>query len=244
MSQKEFVYRSKRPAALWGSTRSVRLLASLCLISGATVVLSQGVKAEEMNPPLRMEKSRSDIKTHGAMKDEIYGLKPQIGAMVFKPIENGVTQDTESRVMAGATFDVNLFRLASEDLRNFFGGVSVGALVSHVGTPGANAFGAGDNGGGGNLLLIPLNLKFGYNVNEAFRISLHGGANWVYRSIGNQFNFGAQGAGSGDDWTPYPNVGMDFEFGKSVAFMFRPDFTITPQDEIFTGTLALSIPLG
>jgi hypothetical protein len=92
--------------------------------------------------------------------------------------------------------------------------------------------------------VIPLNLKLGYNVNEAFRVSMRGGANWIYRSVGNQFNLGEQGASTDSDWTPYPNVGMDFEFGKQIAFLVRPDITLTPRDEIFTGTFALSIPLG
>jgi hypothetical protein len=231
--------RNRRRA--WGVSQAYIAAVSVSLCG---LTLSATAFAEQGNPSLRVEKERSDIKTEGAMMDEIYGLKPQVGVMVFKPVQNGVTQDTDARAMIGATLDVNLFRLASEDLRQFYGGVSTGILASHVGRADANLFGAGDNGGAGNVFLVPLNLKVGYNVNEAFRVSAHGGANAVYRTVGNRFNFGDQGNTAGDDWTLYPNVGLDFEFGKKVSLMVRPDFTITPEDEVFTGTFALSIPLG
>ncbi len=222
--------------------------ASLALVASAAAPFlfycQHSAQAQDADPAMRTEKARSDIETKGAMKDEIFGVKPQVGVMLFKPGPSRFKGDVDSRGMVGVTVDLNIFRLVEEDWRRFYGGLSTGVLASHVGASGANFVGLGDAGGGGNLLVIPMNLKLGYNVNEAFRVSMRGGANWIYRSVGNQFNLGDQGKTTSSDWTPYPNVGMDFEFGNQVALLVRPDFTLTPEDEIFTGTLALSIPLG
>jgi hypothetical protein len=232
-SKSEVQVRSgKVPVLLWG--------AALAGVLAAGSAFAQ----EDYATGGRVEKEASEFKTKGPLRDEVFGIKPQLGVMLFKPVENGVRQDIDARGMAGVSLEVNITRLATDEWRLWYGGISTGFMGSHVGQPGSGFLGGGDQTGSGNLLIIPLDLKVGYNLNEAFRVSMHGGANFIYRSVGNQFALGAQGATGDSDWTPYPNFGLDFEFGREIAFMVRPDFTITPGDEIFTGTFAVSIPLG
>ena len=223
------------------------LIATFAIIgAGIGFFGSVAVQADENSAMegMRSEKAASEFEKKGPLRDEVFGVKPQLGLMLFKPVENGVHQDIESRGMAGISLELNITRLATDEWRLWYGGVSTGLLGSHIGQPGSGFLGGGDQTGSGNLLIVPLDLKIGYNVNDAFRVSMRGGANFIYRSVGNQFALGDQGNTAASDWTPYPNFGLDFEFGKDIAFMFRPDFTITPGDEIFTGTMAVSIPLG
>ncbi len=222
------------------------LAACVAVCAGGVLFGSLNVRAEEDTAMggMRSEKAAADYEKKGPLRDEVFGLKPQVGVMLFKPIENGVRRDMESRGMAGISLELNITRLATDEWRLWYGGVSTGLLGSHIGQPGSGFLGGGDQTGSGNLLIVPFDLKIGYNVSDAFRVSMRGGANFIYRSVGNQFALGDQGNSKGSDWTPYPNFGVDFEYGKEIAFMFRPDFTITPGDEIITGTVAVSIPLG
>ncbi len=198
---------------------------------------------ESAESAMRSEKEAAEMKPR-SLKDEIFGIKPQLGVLVFNEAINGVSEDTSSRAAYGFTMDLNLARWRDADRRQWFVGPSTGLIYSHLGGVGSNFFGTGDVKGGSNLLIIPVNLKVGYNVSDHFRTSLHAGGNVVYRSVGNQLNLGEQGRTDASDTTMYPNVGMDFEFGKKVVLMVRPDLTLTPEDELFTGTVALSIPIS
>jgi hypothetical protein len=177
-----------------------------------------------------------------SLRDETFGVKPQLGMLVFKSASDG---NVESRMMAGATLELNVSRLLGDAIgwRSWYLGPVLGAYYSHIGAANSNFFGAGDTGGGSNLVILPMNLKIGHQFNDAFRVSVHGGGNWVYRSNADDLFLGESTRGPGDRWRIYPNVGADFEFGRKVTLMIRPDFTLTPGDEIFTGTVAVSIPL-
>ncbi len=178
------------------------------------------------------------------LKDEIVGVKPQLGALVFKDSLGGDT----SRFAGGFTVDMNLMSWIDRDMRDWFVGPSSGLIYSHLGAPDSNFFGtnsSAQSGGGSNFFIVPINLKAGYTFGRDFRASIHGGGNLLYRSVANSLSLGDSSVGTGSDTTLFPNVGADFEFslGRNVALMIRPDLTITPGDEFFTGTLALSMLL-
>lgn len=184
-----------------------------------------------------------------AIRDEIVGIKPQAGTILYK---SPVDDSNQQRLIFGLTADWNMRHA-------FFGGnptrwalgPSVGIYYSHLGSGNSDFFGAGDGsernlGGGANMLLLPLNFKVGYNLTDSFRISAHGGGNMIFRSKANSMNLGADQGVSDTLWKMYPNAGADFEIGltRSVALLFRPDFTIAPEKDIFTGTVGISASLG
>ena len=185
--------------------------------------------------------------TRGMLKNEVVGIKPQVGVMVFT---DPIVGNNTSRAVYGFTTDVNFAPAIGSEMSNWFVGPSTGLIFSHLGAPGSNILGTNSNsgfGGSSNFFYIPANLKLGYNFTDAFRLGLHGGGNITYRSVANSLFLGASNsAGTDSTWNIFPNVGADAEFGlgQNVSLMARPDFTITPGNSIFTGTLALGIPLG
>jgi len=218
------------------------LLASVAL-SG---FMAPSVLAQAAESPASMgQMSETSVKEEKvfSLRDETLGVKPQLGVLAFKSGQNG---NIESRAMAGVTVELNLSRLMGDAIgwRSWYLGPVIGAYYSHLGSTNSNFLGTGDSGGGSNLAILPMNLKLGYQVTDGFRTSVHGGGNWVYRSTADTLFLGESTRGPGDRWRVYPNVGADFEFGRKVTFMIRPDFTITPGDEIFSGTVSIAIPLS
>jgi hypothetical protein len=198
-----------------------------------------GTAAEDTMATTRREESEV---SRGMLRDEVFGMKPQVGVISFD--EPG-TGDTASRGVVGILFDWN-FASGS----HFYVGPQFGGLFSHLGAPGSNFFGSdaptGDRSGA-NIVTLPANFKVGYNFTDRFRIAAHGGANFVYRSIASSMNLGRDADNTlSDNWSVFPNLGGDVEFGlgRSVSLMLRPDWTFTPGDDFFTGTIALGIPLG
>jgi hypothetical protein len=184
--------------------------------------------------------TESDV-SDSYLRSEVVGIRPQAGALFF---ENALTGNTDSRFLGGLTLDVNVLRGSPVYL-----GPSTGFLFSHVGPVDANFFGtdsptAGDSGG--NIFIVPANLKLGYNIGDRFRVAAHGGANLVYRSIANALNIGGTLLGSESDTTFYPNAGLDLEWGlgQNIALTLRPDWTFTTGPDMATATLALAIPIG
>lgn len=179
--------------------------------------------------------------SRGPLKDESFGIKPLVGVVAF---DEAATGDDTSRGAVGLLFDWNFL----SGTHAFFG-PQFGGIYSHLGSPGSNFFGS-DGGAaqtGANLLQLPANLKLGANIGDRFRVALHGGANFVYRSINASMNLGRDADNTlSDNWSVFPNLGGDVEFGlgKSVSLMLRPDWTFTPGDDFFTGSVSLGIPLG
>ena len=184
--------------------------------------------------------------TRGYLKDEKIGIKPQLGIVNY----TDSTGDRTSRAAYGFTVDANLAKMIDSSWNKIYLGASTGLLYSHLGSPSSNLFGASptNNQGtaGANLLLIPANLKAAYNVTDQFRVGVHGGGNVVYRSVASVSNLGDSSNLPGSVWRIFPNAGADFELGlgEHTALMLRPDWTFTPGTDIFTGTLALNIPLS
>jgi hypothetical protein len=131
-----------------------------------------------------------------------------------------------------------------------FVGISTGGLFSHLGSATSDFWGTSPssvvNSPGANMLLIPADLKVGYNFGDAVRVSARGGGNVLYRSEGVAMNVGPSTATTSSIWRIYPNVGGDVDFALARGFTLglRPDYTFTPGNNIFVGTLALGISLG
>lgn len=172
------------------------------------------------------------------LKDEVVGIIPQVGVVGFLDS----TSTRQSRGVAGLGFDYNVAPLLGDrGGKDYFLGLSTGAFYSHMGATDANFFGATNNqagGAGANLLVIPADLKVGYNFTPSFRGSLHGGGNITYRSAANAANTGDTRS-SDSLWRLYPNAGADLELqvGKHVSLIARPDVTFTSGPTVLMGTL-------
>jgi hypothetical protein len=184
----------------------------------------------------------------GHLEDEVVGFKPQIGTVVYD--ENVVADESTSRAAFGFTVEMNAMSAIDKNLKQWYLGPVTGLIYSHLGSPGSNFFGTDaptNNNAGANFFLVPVNLKLGYTFGRDFRVAAHGGGNLIYRSIPSSMVLDSGDAALNDDeFKMYPNVGADFEFGlgKNVALLLRPDWTLAPENDVFTGTLAIAIPLG
>jgi hypothetical protein len=183
----------------------------------------------------------------GLLSNEKLGIIPQIGFMSYSDFQGNST----SRAAYGATIDFNFPMFASGGAVST--GFETGIFASHLGAATSNLFGSNanqsvtsNNSPGANLLLFPVDFKLGYVFNDMMSLGAHGGLNFTYRTIGNATFFGSNSNTTGPVWRPYPNVGADLQVQlvKNMAFIIRPDVTITPGNDLFTGTIGLNIFLG
>jgi len=208
--------------------------------------------------------------TRGFLKDETVAVKPLVGAIAFDDTYLSATINSTSsltgkstnafddvdgntaRMAYGLEIDWNAAPLFGEMMeKDMFFGPTVGFIYSHLGAPTSDFIGRNPDNealgqAGSNMAVIPTNLKVGYNVAEAVRLSAHGGGNIIYRSVANSINLGDDSTGSDSLWKYYPNAGADIEFGlgQNAALSLRPDWTFAPNDDLFMGTVALAIGLG
>lgn len=184
--------------------------------------------------------------TRGYLSDEVFGIKPQAGVIAF---QDAAGEDA-SRLAAGLTFEWNFSTMAGLTESRWYVGPQTGFIFSHLGQAGSNFVGTdadtpiGD--AGSNFLLIPADLKIGYNFGDHYRLSVHGGGNVIYRSAANSINMGKGSTGTGDLWKVYPNVGgaLEIALSRTSVFLLRPDFTIAPNEDVFTGTIGFGWALG
>lgn len=185
--------------------------------------------------------------TRGYLNDQIVGIKPEWGVIAFT---DGVVGNTQGRMSEGIGLDWNIVPVIDKTYRDIFVGPSTGFVYSHLGDPGSNFVGTNTatpvGTGGANLLMIPADLKVGYTFMNNFQIAAHGGGNVIYRSVGSSMALGSSSATTGPVWRIFPNVGADLEVGvaKNVSVLLRPDWTITPGNNFFTGTVGLGILLS
>ena len=168
---------------------------------------------------------------------------PALGALNFRD----ETYNTTNRGVIGVTSDIGFSQVFGVLKRDLYAGFSTGILYSHLGSTGSSFFGTSPpsgtvGGAGANLLLFPFNGKVGIYLGDTVRVSAHGGANLIYRSVPTSISIGNYG----DHWNFYPNTGLDLDIGvtKNVAVTIRPDWTITPGNNFFTGTLAMGFALS
>jgi hypothetical protein len=195
---------------------------------------------QEQQQSMTQDNTSHEDKT---IRDEVFGIAPELGALSFTN-RNGAYS---SRAMAGVGLNFNLVPLVMDrDNRDWYMGVSTGALYSHMGSDSGNFFGSNSNvqsTDNSNVLIIPADLKIGYNLSSAFRLSAHGGGNIIYRSVGNAIDLGSDSNTNDSLWRIYPNAGADAEWqvGKNVSLMLRPDLTFTSGTTLFGATLGATL---
>jgi hypothetical protein len=222
-------------------------LAAAALVAVTGLVQSNEVRAaEDESIAATTERSEREV-TRGYLANEVVGIKPQAGLVVF----NNSADNGDSRAAMGLVVEmdaVNTFYKGNKPLKHWYIGPSTGLLFSHLGNPSSNFFGTDPSGrqsvqGGSNFLMVPLNLKVGYLWPDSnLRFSMRAGGNITYRSVANALNFGNKTSNGTDSvWRMYPNIGADIEVGRLVI---RPDLTLTPEDEFFSGTIGYNFALG
>lgn len=195
---------------------------------------------------LRISPNQSQVAAQSLLPSETIGVKPQIGMIVY----DDINLNSAARAMYGLTAEMNFASRIDPSWSRYFLGPQIGFFFSHLGAPSSNFFGSNpddNNGtGGANILFFPLNLKAGYNVSEKIRVSIHGGANLIYRSIASSMFLGDSSFLTGSVWRLFPNIGIDGEFAvdKNLAVIVRPDLTLTPGNDIFSATIGVNVFLG
>jgi hypothetical protein len=183
--------------------------------------------------------------SHGNLKDEVAGIKPEVAILSFQDSEGAST----TRGAIGLHYDLNMSNIVAGASENLYFGPSFGGLYSHIGSNGADFFGTSpsinDGTAAANLVEIPLDLKLGYNFFDNLRVSAHGGGTLLYRSVASAVQLDTTTSQS-SNWKIYPAVGGDLEFGltHNIAIDLRPDFTLTPINTLFTGALGIGFALG
>jgi hypothetical protein len=183
--------------------------------------------------------------THGYLRDEKVGLKPEVGVAAYTDEFGNAT----SRVAVGFDLDWNILNSVAPEMGDTFLGIDTGLIYSHLGSPTSNFWGSSATtiqNASGNMFLIPADVKAGYTFADKYRLSVHGGGNIMYRSVASSLYLGDSSFQSGSVWRLFPNVGADLEIalGRNAALLLRPDVTLTPGNTLFTGMLALGVTLG
>ena len=189
-----------------------------------------------------------DLMVEQTMKTQVWGLTPQIGQVSY----NDPTGTYSSRATIGLGFDLNIATLAyptgdkNTDNRadNFYYGINTGVLYSHTGYADSNFFGTSNSSStGSNLVMIPADVKIGYNLTDSFRLTAQGGGNIIYRSAANSIDMGDGSASPDSLWKIYPNVGISAELqvGKNVSLIAHPDMTFTNGNNLFVATIGATI---
>jgi hypothetical protein len=169
---------------------------------------------------------------------ELLGIKPTAGFVVYT--DSNLRKAARGSI--GIQADLNLSSPLGLNFENWFAGLQTGFSYSHLGNATANFVGADSDveygNAGSNLVLIPANLKVGYQVTSWFRTSVHGGATVLYRSIPSAMILDQ----TSENWRALPNIGADLEFvvGKDVAIGVRPDFAKPASDWIISTTASLA----
>jgi hypothetical protein len=180
-----------------------------------------------------------------SLKDEVVGISPQVG-MVSYADSSGAYR---SRAAAGLLADFNAIPLVAPELKDYFAGVTLGGFYSHTGSNASNFFGSvsDDASGGSNLVVLPMDVKLGYNVTDKLRVSVHGGGNLTYRSVAEAASFGSNSTGTSNAWSFLPNTGADIEVAltNQISVAARPDVSFAPGGtSLFMGTLGVVAPLA
>ena len=193
------------------------------------------------------ERSQKNLErwTQSSLGDEQFGFRPQIGYLSFTDASGGKS----TRLALGVNADMNLLKfvsIAGLDSRTFSLGPSTGLIFSHIGNAESGLLALGDLGGS-NLLYAPLDIKVGYMLLDNVRVGGHIGANLTWRSDAAQVRLGDQNTPqNGGDLSLFPNLGFDLDYAisRNLVITLKPDWTLTSGPDLFTGTVALSLPLG
>jgi hypothetical protein len=180
-----------------------------------------------------------------SLKDEVVGISPQVGMVSYADASGAY----RSRAAAGLLADFNATPLIAPEMKDFFLGVTTGGFYSHQGSNASNFFGSvsNDASGGGNLAVLPMDLKVGYHLTDKLRVSVHGGGNLTYRSVAESASFGNNSTGTSSAWSFLPNTGADVEVAltNEISVEARPDVSFAPGGtSLFMGTVGVVAPLS
>jgi hypothetical protein len=181
----------------------------------------------------------------GTLSKSLFEIKPEVGSTTF----TNSFGSSDTRGVAGLDVEFNLTGLVPQG-SPLYTGIQSGLIYSHLGQAGSGFFGADSPSNttapGANMFLIPADAKLGWNVLDQLRLSVHGGGNVIYRSVGSSMNLGSSSGTDSSVWRIFPNAGadLDFQLMRGTTVMLRPDWTVTPGDTIFTATIGLGISLG
>lgn len=203
---------------------------------------------------LAQTEGRSEAQAGGGGKESSFtspfSVRPHAGVLAFKDASGEET----GRALGGFIAELN----GSDAFKNTLGDIGVtpqvgfqtGLLYSHLGAVGSDAFGASSPGGPGadaNTYQVPMNIVLGgsFAQNRALA-TIHTGANLIVRSDPNSMQLGRANNPDGTTADFFPNLGGDlgYSLGRNVGLVLRGDYTFTPDDDIFTGTLGAVISLG
>ena len=174
-----------------------------------------------------------------------FEVKPMLGMVNFIDAR----RDRDARASIGVTGLYNVMKDAGGDSSLWLAGPETGVVYSHLGDPGSGFFGAGSTNtaaghSGANVLMIPANLKVGYNVINDLRVALHGGANIFYRNEVAAMVL-TDSDTSDKNWTALPNVGAEFQYAvsRNAAVALRPDWTIATNRNVISAMLSVGVAL-
>jgi len=208
--------------------------ASTLILALISIVASGAAQAERRG---QTTLTYEGPKKEETLYDQRWGLTPSLGIIGYTDSSGAAT----SRATLGVAFDWNLENLIrSEAPRNQYVGISTGFLYAHPGASDANFFGSSSSAGSdSNMFLIPVDLKIGYALSDALRVSVRGGGNLIYRSNASSSDLGAGSNSTSDLWKIYPNVGVDadLQLAKNLILTFRPDLTLTPGNDLYVATV-------
>lgn len=182
---------------------------------------------------------------HTALGAEVLAIKPEVGAMVY----TNTLGARNTRGAAGLDLEFNVAGLAPQG-SPIYTGIQTGIIYSHFGAAGADFWGSSTGvdttSPGANMFLIPADVKIGWNFTDATRLSVHGGGNVTWRTVGNSANFGPSSVNPGSTWRIFPNAGADFDMAvtPNLSVMLRPDWTVTTGPVLFTAMVGIGISLG
>ena len=171
-------------------------------------------------------------------KGEKWAVAPELSAIAYTDRTGAAT----SRLGIGASLELNAAHSILEvDSTPWFIGPKISARYLHPGASDGSFFGSGTaSGGGSNMLLLPLDLKMGYALNDKVRVSVLGGGNLIYRSDASVSNLGSGSGSSSSLWKVYPNLGVDAEWRltRNLGVVLHPDLTLTTGKNIYAASLS------
>jgi hypothetical protein len=193
--------------------------------------------------------NQSETTTHdngpGSLTSSKLDFEPMAGALVYKDALGSTT----SRGIVGLGLSSNMLSIAMGSSPVYLG-PDTGLFFAHQGSASSDFIGtdpsAAVNSAGANLFLIPANLKLAVNLADFLQIGAHGGGNVIYRSDLGATQLSSNEGTVGTHWGLYPNVGADvnFQFVRGVTISFRPDWTLTTGNNLFSGMVGLNFNLG
>jgi hypothetical protein len=181
-----------------------------------------------------------------ALAQNLLAIQPQAGLLAFTDLQGNFT----TRGAAGMSLELNATPWLWSDTTEGYLGFFTGAIGTHLGSTSAGFFGtttpnAAITDPTANLVIIPLNLKLGADLGRAARVSVHLGANLIYRSVGNSIDLGSSSVTSDSVWQIFPDIGADLQLAiwDRFSLLARPEITLTAGDTLFSGMLGFSVSI-